>query len=92
MRIQFSVGGVPAEYHRDPAMGGASLRVGDEKAVLQSMFDPRTHFYFKSNRSWERRFGDHVVRVEKTKPFVAVTGHRYRVYVDGELVAEQEGY
>ncbi len=92
MRIQFSVDGVPAEYHRDPALGSASLRVGDRKVTLQSVFDPRTHFHFGSSRTWERSIGDHVVRVEKTRPFVAVSGHRYRIFVDGQLVAEQEGY
>lgn len=60
---------------------------------LQHPLNPITHFDFRLTRCWEHRINGHMVRIEKTRPlFLAgVRNQRYRVFVDGALVANTEG-
>ncbi|HEX7491851.1 MAG TPA: hypothetical protein VF337_09140 [Candidatus Limnocylindrales bacterium] len=94
MRIAFTIDNVPCEFHRDPFTGGAQLRCGSETTKLQSGLDPRTSFSVKLLRSWERQVGPHLVRIEKDRPllFAGFRPSDYRIFVDGQLIAQQNGF
>jgi hypothetical protein len=94
MRIRFEVAETPCEYHRNPFLGGARLRVGPDVVALQSAIDPRTQIGFTLSRAWERSFKGHTIRIEKDRPLVlaGVRPQRYRVFVDGQLVADESGF
>jgi hypothetical protein len=94
MRIRFEAAGKPCEYHRNPFLGGARLRVGTEVMALQGALDPHTQFGFTLARAWERTIDGHTIRIEKERPlFLAAFRHqRYRVFVDGLLVADESGF
>ena len=94
MRIPFAVDDTPCEFHRDPFIGATELRVGGQVLSLQSVLNPGTHFELGLTRSWERRFGERVIRVEKRRPllFGGLRPNDYRVFVDGQLVAERRGF
>ena len=93
MEIDFSIGNVPAKLHRGWFFGGMKLVTPAESIWLQHPLQPSTHFSFRLDRSWHRTISGHQVRVEKTRPLL-VAGIRpqsYRVFVDGELVADVHG-
>lgn len=94
MRIRFEVAGTPCEYHRNPFLGGARLRVGPEVMALQGAIDPRTQIGFTLSRAWERSFDGHTIRIEKDRPLLlaGLRPQRYRVLVDGQLVADESGF
>jgi hypothetical protein len=94
VRIAFSVEGVPCEFYRDPLIGGVQLRCGYGLVELQSVLDLGTHLSLRLLRTWELRLGPHLVRIEKRRPllFAGFRPHDYRVFVDGQLVAERHGF
>jgi len=94
MRIRFEVAGTPCEYHRDPLLGGAQLRIGPDVVALQSAIDPRTQVGFTLSRAWERSFDGHTIRIEKDRALIlsGLRPQRYRVFVDGQLIVKKEGF
>lgn len=93
MEIDFSIGNVSAKLVRDWFFGGMKLITPSESVWLQHPLWPGTHFSLRLNRSWERTLSGHRVRVEKTRSLL-IAGARpqsYRVFVDGELVANADG-
>lgn len=93
MDLDFSIGRIPAKLTRGWFWGGMKLVTPGSSIWLQHPINPTTHFEFKLTRSWQCSVDGHEVRVEKTRPlFLAGVRHqRYRVYVDGTLVANSEG-
>ncbi len=94
MEIDFSIGSVSAKLIRGWFLGGMKLVTPSETFWLQRPRQLSTHFSFRLDRSWQRNISGHQVRVEKTRP-VLVAGFRsqsYRVFVDGELVANAQGF
>ena len=94
MRIPFSVEGVPCEFYRDPLIGGVQLRYGTGVVELQGLLNLGTHLSVKLLRTWELRLGPHLVQIEKRRPllFAGFRPHDYRVFVDGQLVAQTHGF
>jgi hypothetical protein len=94
VRIAFSVEGMPCEFHRDPFIGGTQLRCGYNLIELQRVSDPLTHLSLKLLRTWELHLGPHLVHIERRRPllFAGFRPHGYRVFVDGQLVAERHGF
>lgn len=93
MEIDFSIGNISAKLVRGWFFGGMKLVTPSESVWLQHPLRPSTHFSFHLNRSWQRTISGHQVRVEKTRPLLAagVRPQSYRVFVDGELVANAHG-
>jgi hypothetical protein len=94
MEIDFSVGDVSAKLVRGWFLGGMKLVTPSETVWLQRPLQFSTHFSPRLNRSWQQTIAGHQVRVEKARPLL-VAGLRpqsYRVFVDGELVADAQGF
>jgi len=94
VRIAFSVEGVPCEFRRNPFIGVTRLRCGYNLIELQRLSDPSTHFNLKLLRTWELRLGPHLVHIEKRRPllFAGYRPNDYRIFVDGQLVADRHGF
>ena len=93
MEIDFAIGNIPAKLQRDSFLGGMKLVTPSERIWLQHPLQPSTHFSFRLTRSWQRTISGHQVRVEKTRPLLLAGSrpHSYRVFVNGELVADTHG-
>jgi len=85
------------EFCRNYFTGALRALVDGRRIALQSPFSPFTHFSFTRKRHYEFSVGKtetHEVVLEKERPLL-IAGFRrqtYRVFVDGELVHEQNGY
>jgi hypothetical protein len=93
MEIDFSIGNISAKLVRGWFLGGMKLVTPSESIWLQHPLQPSTHFSFRLKRCWQRSISGHQVRVEKTRPLLAagVRPQSYSVFVDGELVAGDQG-
>jgi hypothetical protein len=94
MQIDFSIGNVSAKLVRGWFLGGMKLVTPSKSLWLQHPLLPSTHFSFRRERSWERNVAGHQVRVEKVRPLLVagVRPQNYRVFVDGEQVANTHGF
>lgn len=94
MQIQFAVGGKPVEFRRDQITGRAELVTPDEIVVLQSPFNPLTHFSFRLTQNYAFTLDGHEIVIEKKRPllFAGFRPCEYRVLVNGALVCERSGY
>ena len=94
MKLNFSIDGANAELSRNWFSGRLALTASGQTIVLQSPWNPATHFSLSLQRRWQTSFNGHDVVVEKDRPLL-LAGFRaqtYRVFVDGKLVADQSGY
>jgi hypothetical protein len=93
MRIDFTVGGKPAQFHRNPVTARVSLRVGEDFWQFQSPWSLAAHFDFSLRKAWVTEVRSHVVVVEVKRPllFAGFRPMRYRILVDGQVVAERSG-
>lgn len=94
MRIAFTVDGATAEFRRNALTGRAELIVDGKMEVLQDPLAMGTHVQFSLTRTWKRSHKGHEVVIEKTRTIVfgGFRPQRYRILVDGSVVAEQHGY
>jgi hypothetical protein len=94
MKLNFAIDGASAELSRNWFSGRLALKIGNQTMVLQSPWNPATHFSFSLQRRWQTSINGHAVVVEKDRPLLlaGVRSQTYRVFVDGKLVAEQSGY
>ena len=94
MRIEFNVGSMPVVLERNWFWGGMKLLTPSGTAPLQNPFSPTTHFSTRLTRAWEQEVNGKRIRVEKTRPlwFAGIRPQRYAVFVDGEQIANREGY
>ena len=85
------------EFSRNCFTGAMQTLVDGKRVARQSPFSPFTHFYGGRLRRYEFSVGKaetHKVVLEKERPWL-IAGFRpqtYRVFVDGKLVHEQEGF
>lgn len=94
MQIQFTVGDKPVEFRRDQITGRAELVTPDEVVVLQSPFNPLTHFSLRLVHTYTHSIDGHEIVIEKKRPLF-LAGFRpadYRVSVDGAVVCEESGF
>ncbi len=85
------------EFSRNCWTGAMQTLVDGRSVARQNPFSPFTHFSGARKRRYEFSVGKtetHKVVLEKERPWL-VAGFRrqtYRVFVDGKLVHEQNGY
>lgn len=93
MEIDFLIGNISAKLVRGWFLGGMKLVTPSESIWLQHPLQPSTHFSFRLKRCWQRGISGHQVRVEKARPLMAagVRSQSYSVFVDGRLVASDQG-
>jgi hypothetical protein len=94
MRIEFSVNGIPVEFHRDSFSGAAELRLPDGIISLESPLRLGTHFSLSLTKEWTADIAGAPVTIEKIRPllFAGFRPNKYRVFARGELIAEASGY
>lgn len=85
------------EVHRDPITGSLRIMADGKTVAERSPLSPFTHFSLQTVHRYAFAVGhahQHNVVVEHERPlfFAGFRAHRYRVFVDGELVHEQRGY
>lgn len=85
------------EFSRNSFTGRATLTVNAQSMPLTSPGNLSTHFSFQLVRRYETTVGDeekHQVVIEHERPRLlgGFRRHRYRVYVDGSVVAEHYGF
>jgi hypothetical protein len=94
VEITFEVDGSPIKFSRNWFTGRCTLDTGTKDEALQSPWNPFTHFSFKSRRRWQCSIKGHEVVIEMDRPslFAGVRSQTYRIFIDGRLVQEQNGF
>ena len=92
MQIDFEVDGKPVQYFREPMLGTSELRTPDGPLEIDSPLSLGTHFSFKLKKEKTVMLYGHAVTVEKIRPllFAGFRPSNYRIFVDGQLVAEHK--
>ncbi|MBL8180846.1 MAG: hypothetical protein JNL64_04480 [Blastocatellia bacterium] len=92
-QFEFVVKGNPVAYRRIGVTGESKLLTREGEIPLDHVLNPFTHFSLRLTKTNNCRVYDSEVVVEKTRPlfFAAFRPSKYRVFVDGQLVAEHEG-
>jgi hypothetical protein len=85
------------EFSRNCWTGVMKAIVDGRKLMLQSPFSLFTYISFTSRRSYKFSVGNaekHEVMIEKERPllFAGFRPQTYRVFVDGQMVHEQQGF
>jgi hypothetical protein len=94
VELIFEVDGTSIKFSRNWLTGRCSLNTGTEDEILQSPWNPLTHFSLERKRRWQCSVKGHDVVIEKSRPalFAGVRPQTYRIFVDGKLVQEQSGF
>jgi hypothetical protein len=94
VEVTFEIDGTPIKFSRNWFTGRCTLNTGTEEEILQSPWSPFTHFSLKSTRRWQCSVKGHDVVIEKDRPslFAGVRPQTYRIFIDGKLVQEQNGF
>ena len=94
MQIDFDIDGKPVQYFREAMLGTSELRTPDGNIEIDSPLSLGTHFSFKLTKEKTVQLYGHSVTVEKVRPlfFAGFRPSNYRIFVDGELRAEQSGF
>lgn len=92
-QFEFVVDGHPVAYRREGMTGESKILTPDGEIPLDSVLNPFTHLSFRLKKTNKCRVYDSDVTVEKTRPLflAAFRPSKYRVFVNGQLVAEHEG-
>jgi len=85
------------DFSRNWFTGAMMILVDGRRVAHQSPLSPATHFGVTLKRHYKFEVGKaekHTVVLEKERPLLlaGVRAHTYRVFVDGQLVYEQNGY
>jgi hypothetical protein len=90
MTIDFEVDGKAVQYFRDPMLGTSEIRTPDGPLEIDSPLNLGTHFSLKLKKEKTVMLYGHSVTVEKVRPllFAGFRPSNYRIFVDGQLVAE----
>ena len=94
MQIEFTLDGAVAEFRRNWFTGRAELRIDGKADLLQNPLDLGTHIQLSLTRTWRRQCKGYEVTIEAVRPLL-LSGFRpqkYRVLIDGSVVAEKHGY
>jgi len=94
MLIEFELEGRRLWYSRDAFLGQSEIRTPDGLIEIDSLSELGTHFTFKTTTVKTVDVYGRKVTVEKVRPqwFGGLRPAKYRILVDGELIAEQSGY
>jgi hypothetical protein len=94
LEVTFEVGGTPIKFSRNWFTGRCTLNTGTEDEILQSPWNPFTHFSLKSTTRWQYSVKGHDVVIEKDRPslFAGVRPQTYRIFIDGQLIQELSGF
>ena len=94
MEITFEVDGTPIKFSRNWFTGRCTLLTGTGDEIFQSPWNPFTHFSVALTSQWQCSVKGHDVVIEKVRPLVlaGVRPQTYRIFVDGKLVQEQNGF
>ena len=93
VKIDFLVDGTAGTFERSGSTGRAIVRIGDEYIMLQSPWNPLTHFELSTTKTWKAYLIGHEIVIVKERPRI-VGGLRkasFTVFVDGQKVASQVG-
>lgn len=92
MLLSFLVGETPVEFFRDPMTGRAEARTPGGTLLLQDPLNPGTHFSLSLIKNWSFKIADTEIVIEKKRKLLlaGLRPSRYRVFVGGEMVLEQE--
>jgi hypothetical protein len=65
-----------------------------EDEILQSPWNPLTHFSLDTTRRWQCSVKGHDIVIEKDRPllFAGFRPQTYRLFIDGKLVQQQSGF
>ena len=93
MLINFVVGDIPVEFFREQMTGRAEVKTQGGMLVLDNPLNPVTHVSLSLTKEWRFNLGGTNVLIEKKRPLLLAgfRPSRYRVFVEGTLVAEQTG-
>ena len=93
MLINFLVGDIPVEFSRDQMTGRAEVKTQGGTLVLDNPLNPATHVSLSLTKEWRFNIGGTNVLIEKKRPLLLAgfRPSRYRVIVEGTVVAEQTG-
>jgi hypothetical protein len=94
VEVAFEVDGTSVRFSRNWLTGRCTLNTGTGDEVLQSPWNPFTHFSFETTRRWQCSVKGHDIVIEKDRPslFAGVRSQTFRIFIDGKLVQEQSGF
>ena len=92
-QFEFVVDGQPVAYRRNGMTGESKILTREGEIPLDSVLNPFTHFSLSLTKSKTSRDYEYEVIVEKKRPLflAAFRPSSYRVFVNGQLVAEYVG-
>ena len=92
MKLAFEIDGTTVAFERHWFTGRGMLRSGTHKTVLSPPVNPFNRLSTTFIDEWRALFRGHEVVIEREQPGWSPAGWpcRYRIFVDGELVTEQE--
>jgi hypothetical protein len=90
MTIDFEVDGKAVQYFRDPMTGSSEIRTPDGPLEIDRPLSLGTHINLTLKREKTVMLYGHAVTVEKVRPllFAGFRKSNYRIFVDGQLIAE----
>jgi hypothetical protein len=90
MTIDFEVDGKAVQYFRDPMIGTSEIRTPDGPLEIDSPLSLGTHISLALKKEKTVMLYGHAITVEKIRPllFAGFRPSNYRIFVDGQLVAE----
>lgn len=100
MKFELEVGSTEKHqitFDRSWFTGAMSIKVDGHEVASRSSLNPATHVFFELVERFPFSVGQgdrHDVLIEHERP-VLIAGlrpHKYRVFVDGQLVQERRGY
>ncbi|MGD0190003.1 MAG: hypothetical protein ABSD74_04600 [Rhizomicrobium sp.] len=94
MELTFEIDGTSVKFSRDWFTGRCTLNTGSGDEILESLWNPATHFSVKLTRRWQRSIKGHDIVIEKVRPLLLAGFRRqtYRLFIDGQLVEDRKGF
>lgn len=93
MEISFTVSGEAARFRRNGFTGKAELLYGDDRILLQSVWQVTTHIRLDTERTWTACLAGHDIEIVMARPQVLAFAlpKEFTISVDGQVVAERRG-
>ena len=100
MRFAFEIGDREkawVEFYRDPWTGTTWIAADGEQVDVADPAHPSTHFNFRWVRRYTFDVGEaerHEITIEQERPVLlgGLRPNEYRVFVDGRMTEEHDGY
>lgn len=88
MQTEININDNKITFNRNSFTGRFTYTINDQSKVLQSAFDPRTHFWFTLKRKYSIKVNSDLLEIIQERPlaFSFAKPHLYTFLLNGELI------